>query len=38
MDSRYPSALLTGVTENDVRHWQGQIVGLIEQIRATLKT
>jgi len=38
MDSRYPSALLTGATENDVRHWQSEIEGLIEQIRAALKT
>jgi HEPN domain-containing protein len=38
MDSRYPSALLTGVTESDIRHWRSQIVGLIEYIRAALKT
>ncbi len=38
MDSRYPSALLTGATESDVRHWQGQIEGLIEHIRAAVKT
>lgn len=38
MDSRYPSALMTGVTENDVRHWHGQIEGLIDQIREALKT
>ncbi len=38
MDSRYPSALLTGATESDVRHWQSEIEGLIEQIRSALKT
>jgi len=38
MDSRYPSALLMGATENDVRHWQREIEGLIEQIRSALKT
>jgi len=38
MDSRYPSALLTGATVDDVRHWQSEIGGMIEQIRLALKT